>query len=116
MIKEWTIIILLGLGALFILLASVGLLRLPDIYMRMHATTKVPTLGIMLMLASLCIYFTSALTILKSILIITFIFLTIPVATHMIGRSAHLMNTKKWKNTGRDDLEKAQEKEKQKTS
>ena len=111
MIKEWITIILLILGALFILLASIGLIRMPDIYMRMHATTKAPTLGMMLILASLCIYFASILTIVKSILIIIFIFLTIPVATHMIGRSAHLMNAEKWKNTHRDDLEKAREKD-----
>ncbi|UII30589.1 monovalent cation/H(+) antiporter subunit G [Fulvivirga ulvae] len=110
MIKEWIAIVLLALGALFILLASVGLIRLPDIYTRMHATTKAPTLGIMLMLTGLCIYFPSFPTVIKSLLILIFIFLTIPVASHMIGRSAHMMNTKKWKSTSRDDLEKSRKK------
>lgn len=112
MIKEWLSIILLILGALFMLLASIGLLRLPDIYMRMHAVTKAPTLGTLLMFTGLCIQFTDLSTIIKSAVIIFFIFLTIPVATHMIGRAAHLMQVPKWKKTERDDLEETQQKDK----
>lgn len=108
MIREWITIVLLIIGASFMLLASIGLLRLPDIYMRMHASTKAPTLGLLLILTALALFYSSFAVILKSMLIILFIFLTIPLAAHMIGRSAHLIKTPKWKNTTRDDLEKVQ--------
>lgn len=108
MIKEWLVITFLILGSCFMLVASIGIIRLPDIYMRMHATTKAPTLGMLLMLISICLFFGNLLTVVKSILIIFFIFLTIPVAAHMIGRAAHLIQTPKWEKTNRDDLEKDQ--------
>ena len=108
MIQEWLTIAFLILGACFILLASIGVVRLPDIYMRMHATTKAPTLGILLLLTAICIYFGDIIVIIKSVVIVFFTFLTAPVAAHMIGRAAHLIKTPKWEKTNRDDLEKAQ--------
>lgn len=109
MIKEWIIVIVMLSGALFMLLASLGLIRLPDIYTRMHAATKAPTLGLFLMLVSLCLYFTSFFTIINSVFTILFLFLTIPVASHMIARAAHRIGTPKWKATVRDDLENARD-------
>lgn len=107
MFKEWIISIVMISGALFMLLASIGLIRLPDIYTRMHAATKAPTLGLFLMLVSLCLHITTVSVIFNSIFIIIFLFLTIPVASHMIGRAAHQAKTPKWKKTVRDDLQEA---------
>ncbi|ELR70444.1 Na(+) H(+) antiporter subunit G [Fulvivirga imtechensis AK7] len=113
MIREWLVVISLVSGALFMLIASIGLHRLPDVYMRMHATTKAPTLGMFLMLTALCIHFFDLATVIKCVVIMSFIFLTTPVATHMISRAAHLMQVPKWKKTHRDDLEKAQQRNKE---
>lgn len=106
MIREWITVVFLLLGAVFMLLASIGLIRLPDVYTRIHATTKAPTLGLLLMLLSLCIQFTSVSTIFKILLILFFIFLTIPVASLMIGKAAYYMKTPPWKKTQRDDMKK----------
>ena len=54
---EIAITIILGLGSLLILLGAIGLNRFPDIYMRMHAATKAPSLGISLMLIAFILYF-----------------------------------------------------------
>lgn len=105
MMSEWITAILLISGACFMLLASIGLIRLPDVYMRMQASTKAPTLGLLLMLIGLCIHFTSFSTIAKAVVTVFFIFLTIPIASLMIAKAAHLMKIPKWKKTQFDDLE-----------
>jgi len=92
-------------GALLMLLAAIGVLRLPDLYTRMHAATKVSSLGMLLLLIALNIYYFSVALLLKSIFIIIFIFATIPVASHMIGGAGHVLKIKKWHNTKMDEWE-----------
>jgi multicomponent Na+:H+ antiporter subunit G len=96
MIVELIISVLLITGALFILIASIGILRMPDIYMRMHAATKAPSLGIMLMLLGAMIYFPSAGLIIKSFLIIIFLYLTTPVAANLLARTSLEMGIPVW--------------------
>jgi multicomponent K+:H+ antiporter subunit G len=82
--------ILLSIGTVFTLIGSIGLVRLPDFYTRMHAPTKATTLGVSGVLAA------AALTIpggvlavgLKSLVVIAFLFLTAPIGAHMMGRAA----------------------------
>lgn len=82
--------ILLLVGTAFTLIGSIGLVRLPDFYTRMHAPTKATTLGVSGVLAA------AALTIpggvfavgLKAFLVIVFLFLTTPIGAHMMGRAA----------------------------
>jgi len=88
------------------LISAIGLIRLPDIYTRMHATTKSPSLAIFLLLVAAILSFNSVYILIKAILIIVFIFLTVPVASHMIGRAANFLKIPKWKRTIEDDLEK----------
>lgn len=106
MISDLITGILLLMGALFMLLAAIGLVRMPDLYMRMHATTKAPAMGMLLLLAGLCTCFPQTSVIIKSLLVIIFIFITAPVSTHLISRTAYQMKVKKWKNTIYDDWEK----------
>jgi len=106
MITDLLIAIFLITGALFMLIASIGIIRLPDLYMRMHAATKAPTLGLLLLLTAICIYFPELSVIIKVALIIFFIFLTVPIPSHTIGRAAHAMKIPKWEETFRDDMEK----------
>lgn len=86
-------------------IASIGIIRLPDLYMRMHAATKAPTLGILLLLSAVCIFFAELSVFIKVTLIIFFLFLTVPIPTQMIVRAAHAMKIPKWEKTFRDDLE-----------
>jgi len=73
--------------------ATIGLLRLPDIYNRLHATTKCDTLGAGLILLSLALQSNLAVAI-RLLLIIIFIVVTNPTAAHVIARAAYLTGIK----------------------
>lgn len=105
MISEWIAAVLLVLGALFMLIASIGILKMSDVYQRMHAVTKAPSLGAFLMILGMVIYFQDFWLTLQGILINIFIFMTTPVGTHMLGRVAHLMQINQSSETSIDELE-----------
>ncbi len=81
--------ILLVIGTAFIVLSSVGLVRLPDLYTRMHAPTKAATLGMGFILLAALVFFlvTHQTTTVREVLAIVFIFLTAPVGAHMLCKS-----------------------------
>jgi multicomponent Na+:H+ antiporter subunit G len=81
-------IIIIVLGTFFFLTGTLGLLRFPDFYTRMHATGKADTLGSLLILIGLALYHGFTLGTAKIILIAVFIFLTSPTATHSIAKAA----------------------------
>lgn len=103
--NEIIIMILMASGAIFILLAAIGLVRMPDIYLRISVTTKAATLGVGLILAGAGIYFAEASVISRVVAIICFLLLTAPVAAHMIGRTAYFTGTRMWEKSVIDDLE-----------
>lgn len=83
--------ILIMAGTVMSLLSSLGIIRLPDVYNRAHASTKSATLGILCILlgAFLYFFFTHGVSSIRLLLGIVFVFLTAPVAGHLIIRSAH---------------------------
>jgi multicomponent Na+:H+ antiporter subunit G len=81
------IVLIVG-GVFFLLVSSVGLIRLPDFYTRTHAVGKSDTLGIMLTLAGLAVYNGLELSTVKIVIIILFVMLANPTATHAIARAA----------------------------
>lgn len=91
-------------GAFFSLLAAVGVIRFPDVYTRMHAATKAPAFGILLFLIAAVFFFADFYTSAISLMIVVFIFLTAPVASHIISRVAHLLNTEIFSETRIDEL------------
>lgn len=101
---EWAAFIFLILGALFILISAIGILRLPDLFMRMHATTKTNSMGITLLLGATMMAFPQLTIILKSLLVLVFIYLTTPLGSHMIGKAGLIRKTKKWHKHIRDDF------------
>ncbi len=101
---DWTIIILSTIGTLAILLAAIGLVRMPDIYLRISVTTKAATLGIGLLLIGSALYFNELGITSRVIAIIFFMLLTAPVGAHMIGRASYFTGIKMWKNSVYDDL------------
>jgi multicomponent Na+:H+ antiporter subunit G len=80
---------LLIIGSIFCLVAAVGMLRLPDTLIRMHAATKAGTLGAGFILAAEAVIAAELGTTLKAIAAIVFLLLTAPVAAHLIGRAAY---------------------------
>lgn len=79
--------ILTFLGAIFVFLAALGLLRMPDVYNRIQAGTKASTLGSVLTLLGIGLIQPDWL--LKLGLLIIFILLSNPVSSHVLGRAAH---------------------------
>lgn len=77
------------IGVFFMLVSSVGLLRLPDVYSRMHAATKATTFGMVGILAGTAINFDLLEVTAQTMLAIMFLFLTAPVAAHLIARAAY---------------------------
>lgn len=75
------------LGAFFILVSAIGLIRFPDLYTRMHATTKATSFGLLLLILGTAIYFNTGMVWLKAVLVIIFIYLTAPLASHSIAQS-----------------------------
>ena len=96
--------VLLLIGALFLLLAAVGLVRMPDLFTRMSAATKGTTLGVGCMLLAVGIYFPGIGITTRALAGIGFFFVTAPVAAHMIGRAAYFLGVPLWEGTVRDDL------------
>lgn len=102
---EAFIIILSSLGALFIFLAAIGVVRMPDLYLRISVTTKAATLGIGLILIAGAVYFNDLSITSRVLAIILFMLLTAPVGAHMIGRASYFTGIKLWKKSVQDDLE-----------
>jgi multicomponent Na+:H+ antiporter subunit G len=99
------IAILSSFGALFVLLAAIGMIRMPDTYLRISVTTKAATLGVGLMLVSAAVFFNDLSTTSRALVIILFVLLTAPVSAHLIGRASYFMGVKLWDKSVMDDLE-----------
>ncbi len=91
-------------GTLFVLLAAIGVIRMPDTYLRISVTTKAATLGIGLILGAAAIYFNDLSITSKVLAIILFILLTAPVGAHLIGRASYFIGVKLWDKSVIDDL------------
>ena len=95
-VRTGAIIVALGLGLVFSLVAAVGIVRLPDVYSRAHAVSKVDTLGTGFALVAVAIAAGTGLTAVKAILLVAFVFLTNPTAAHAITRAASEEGVEPW--------------------
>lgn len=104
---EIAVSILILIGTALSLLSALGVLRLPDVYTRAHATTKGTTLGILCILVGAFVYFLFVhhVVSVRLLLGILFVFLTAPVAGHMIIRSAHRSGVALSEMSVQDDLQ-----------
>jgi multicomponent Na+:H+ antiporter subunit G len=104
MIKDILTGLILLFGALFAFLAAVGLVRLPDFFSRMQASTKAQTLGLMCILLGLAIHFQDLGVTTRALLVLLFVFVTSPIAAHMIARAAYLLRIPIWEGTKVDEM------------
>jgi multicomponent Na+:H+ antiporter subunit G len=105
MIGDWFAAVLGVLGAAFMLIASVGIIRLPDLFCRASATTKAATLGVGCVLVAVAFHFDDIRVTTRVIAIVAFLLLTAPVGAHMIARAAYCRGVRLWQGTGRDELD-----------
>ena len=96
--------ILSTVGAFAIFFASLGILRMPDFYLRLSVTVKAATLGVGLLLFCAAIIFPDISVSTKALAITFFLIITSPIAAHMIGRAAYFTGTPLWKETIVDEL------------
>lgn len=102
--KEYIVIFLLVLGTIFIFLAAVGLLKMPDVFLRMSASTIAATLGVSSILIALAVHFADFGITVHVIGANLFLFLTVPVGAHLMGRAAHKAKYGQWDKTVVDRL------------
>ena len=97
---------LLVIGVAFTLVGSIGLVRLPDFYTRMHAPTKASTLGVSAILAAAALTLPGgALAVgLKALLVVALLFTTAPIGAHMLARAARACGIPPGPGTLRDEL------------
>lgn len=91
-------------GAFFILAAAVGVVRMPDVYTRMHAATKSGTLGSGLMLVGVAVDAGDAAVVLRALAALVFLVATTPIAAHLLGRAAYISGVPTWPGTAFDSL------------
>ena len=90
-------ILLLLVGAFFMLAGTIGFVRFPDFYSRMHATGKCDTLGEGLMLVALIVYGGATFVSMKILFLIMFILLANPTSTHAIAKAAYDVGLEPWR-------------------
>ena len=88
--------ILITIGIFFNLFGCIGLVRFPDVYNRLQASTKCVTLGTILLLFGVAISCGSGPIAAKSLVCIVFILITSPTAAHAIAKGAHASGVPLW--------------------
>lgn len=96
--------VLLVAGGAVMLLAGVGFVRMPDLFSRMQAATKASSLGVSCLVLAGAVHFGDLAVTTRAVLIIAFVFLTAPVAAHLIARAAYAIGTPLWEGTITDEL------------
>jgi multicomponent Na+:H+ antiporter subunit G len=81
--------IAIALGVFFMFVASLGVLRLRDFYMRIHAPTKAATLGLIFLLIAVAIAVREPALVTKAVLAVVFVAVTAPAGAHLLARAAY---------------------------
>lgn len=105
MISELLAALFLLAGCLFMLVAALGVFRMPDLLTRMHATTKSGVLGAGLIMCAVMLFFGESSVTLKALAVMAFTTLTSPIAAHTIGRAGYFIGVPLWEKTLKDELQ-----------
>lgn len=100
-IREIITAVFLALGCFLILVGSVGVLRFPDFYSRMHAVGKTDTLGQAFILMGLVAYEGLSMVSVKLLMIVFFMFMANPVTTHALAKAAYVAGHKPWERSAK---------------
>ena len=103
-VREVVTVALMIVGAVLMLLATVGVVRMPDLYSRMQSATKASTLGVGCTLLAVAVDFADLAITTRVVLIVAFVFLTAPISAQMIGRAAYYVGVPLWEGTTLDEL------------
>ncbi|MGG3800659.1 monovalent cation/H(+) antiporter subunit G [Metabacillus fastidiosus] len=111
--SELIAVLLILIGTIFSFFSAIGLIRLPDVYTRSHAASKSSTMGVLFILVGTFLFFMmeEGYFSIRLFLGIFFVFLTAPVAAHVIVRAAYRSKVELAKESVQDDLKKVMEKD-----
>jgi multicomponent Na+:H+ antiporter subunit G len=101
------------IGSVFALLAAVGVLRMPDVFTRMQASTKASTLGLGCLLIGAALQMGDLASFIRLASIGAFVLLTTPVAGHVIARASYFAGVPLWKGTVLDERQRRTERDNQ---
>ena len=101
--SEWFVAALTLIGVGFSVLAAVGIIRMPDLYLRMQASTKSSTMGVSCLILAIAFRLETLAAFTQALLFVAFLFLTVPIASHMIGRAAYASGIELWSKTSLDE-------------
>jgi multicomponent Na+:H+ antiporter subunit G len=90
-------------GSAFALLAALGLVRMPDVFTRMQASTKASTLGLACLLIGAAVQMGDFASFIRIASIGAFVLLTTPVAAHVIARASYFADLPLWRGTVLDE-------------
>lgn len=91
-------------GSFFCLSAAIGIVRLPDVYSRMHAASKVGTFGLGFLFIAMAVFFPGLEITTRAVAGICFFVLTAPIAAHLLARAAYGAGVVPWENNFVDQL------------
>ncbi len=104
MMSNLILSILLLAGSALILIAAIGVVRMPDLMLRMHATSKAGALGGGLLAVASALFFAEADVVVRAISILVFVVMTSPIAAHAIARAGYFVGVPFWDQTLKDEL------------
>jgi len=98
-------VVCLAAGLLFMLVGAIGVVRMPDVYLRLHAATKCSTLGLGLLLAGAVLYTRGVVVLDKSVMVLLFAFVAAPVGSHVLAKAAMRVRARQWEHSLSDEHE-----------
>ena len=102
--SDLLVAVLMVTGGVFCCIAGLGIDRLPDVIMRMHASTKASTLGAGLILTATAVHFARIEVVTPAVATIAFLLLTAPVSAHLLAKEAYRTKVELWQGTWLDEL------------
>ncbi|ATG75628.1 Na+/H+ antiporter subunit G [Zobellella denitrificans] len=95
--------LLMLLGSFLMLLAGIGIIRMPDLLTRMHATSKAGALGAGLMAVGFAVFFfADTSVVVRALAVVVFVIMTAPIAAHVMARAGYFVGIKLWEGTVKD--------------
>lgn len=98
---------LAGIGFMFI--SALGVFRMPDIYHRLHTSSKASTIGLLGLLIGAILYFSlepdGTIVVIKALITLLFAFIALPTGSHILAKAAHRAGVPTWSQTLSDELD-----------
>ena len=95
-IRDAVVVVLAAIGALFFLIGTIGILRLPDFFTRTHAATKCDTVGAGSLLLALAVYNGASVANFKILVLMLIVLVASPTSGHALARAAYRTGLKPW--------------------